>query len=51
MKVPLPPHFSEQETKESGIVKSMGKRDIAEGKSIYGMLDRGKKLKLAQQLS
>ncbi len=40
MKVPVPPHFSEQETKESGTVKRIGKHDIAEGKSIYGTLDR-----------
>lgn len=40
IKVPVPPHFSEQETKESGIVKRAGKHDIAEGKSIYGTLNR-----------
>ena len=36
MKVPTPPHFSEHATKESGIVKRIGKHDIADGKSIYG---------------
>ena len=36
IKVPSPPHFSENATKEAGIVKSAGKYDIAEGKSIYG---------------
>lgn len=35
--VPAPPDFSEAATKESGIVKSAGKRDIAEGKSIFDM--------------
>ena len=40
IKVPVPPHFSEQQTKESGIVKRAGKHDIAEGKSIYGTLDK-----------
>ncbi|MCJ1477539.1 Aromatic/aminoadipate aminotransferase 1 [Lambiella insularis] len=34
-KVPLPPHFSEEETKKTGIVTSAGKHDIAEGKSIF----------------
>lgn len=42
IKVPVPPHLSEQETKEFGIVKSIGKHDIAEGKSIFGMLARGR---------
>ena len=40
IKVPVPPHFSEQETKEFGIVKRIGKQDIAEERSIYGTLDR-----------
>ena len=35
IKVPQPPHFSEAETKSSGVVASAGKHDIAEGKSIY----------------
>ena len=35
VKVPQPPHFSEQETKENGVVKRVGKYDIAEGKGIY----------------
>ena len=36
VKIPRPPHFSEQETVESGIVTSMGKYDIAKGESLYG---------------
>lgn len=36
IKVPLPPHFSEQETKESGVVSTTGKYDVSEGKSLYG---------------
>ncbi len=36
IKVPTPGHFSEEETKETGIVKRAGKHDIAEGKSLYG---------------
>ena len=36
IKVPTPPHFSEEETKASGVTKTIGKRDIAEGKSLYG---------------
>ena len=35
VKVPQPPHFSELETKESGIITSVGKHDIEEGKSLY----------------
>ncbi|SLM40106.1 aromatic aminotransferase [Lasallia pustulata] len=35
IKVPLPPHFSEQETKESGVVSTTGKYDVSEGKSLY----------------
>ncbi|MCJ1343872.1 Aromatic/aminoadipate aminotransferase 1, partial [Peltigera leucophlebia] len=36
IKVPNPPHFSETETREDGILKSAGKHDIAEGRSLYG---------------
>lgn len=35
IKVPVPPHFSEQETKDYGVVKRAGKHDIADGTSIY----------------
>lgn len=37
VKVPKPPHFSEEETKKSGILSTAGKHDFAEGKSIYGL--------------
>lgn len=40
IKVPVPPQFSEQRAEDSAIVKSIGKHDIAEGRSIYGMLAR-----------
>ena len=36
LKVPTPPHFSEHETKETGMMASAGKHDFAEGKSLYG---------------
>ncbi len=36
-KFPQAPHFSEQETQESGIVKRTGKYDIAEGNGIYDL--------------
>jgi len=35
----LPGHFSEEETKESGMVLHAGKHDYAEGKGLYGMED------------
>ena len=35
IKVPRPGHFSEEETRESGVITSAGKRDIAEGRSLY----------------
>ncbi|KAI4139924.1 MAG: hypothetical protein L6R39_006047 [Caloplaca ligustica] len=35
IKVPNPPHFSESETRESGVCVRAGKHDAAEGKSIY----------------
>ena len=37
IKVPTPPHFSESETHEMGVVKRVGKHDIAEGKGIFDM--------------
>ena len=37
VKVPRPPHFSEQETKETGVTMSIGKHDIQEGKSLYDL--------------
>ena len=37
MKIPTPPHFSEQETKKTGTVVSAGKYDVAEGKDIYDL--------------
>lgn len=38
IKVPRPPYFMEDQTKELGIFQSAGKYDIAGGKSIYGEL-------------
>ena len=38
IKVPVPPHFPEQETKDHGVIKKAGKHDIADGTSIYGTL-------------
>ena len=35
-RVPVPPNFSEDSTKETGIVTSIGKHDIAEGKGLFG---------------
>ena len=35
LKVSAPGHFSEEETKSSGVVTSAGKHDIAEGKSLF----------------
>ncbi|KAL8934376.1 MAG: hypothetical protein Q9216_005942 [Gyalolechia sp. 2 TL-2023] len=35
MKVPKPPHFSEPETRDSGVTVRAGKHDVAEGQSIY----------------
>lgn len=37
MKVPKPPHFSEQETKENGQLVRTGKYDASEGKSVYDL--------------
>lgn len=37
LKVPVAPHFSEQETLESGIVRTAGKHDIRNGKSLYDL--------------
>lgn len=36
-KMPIPPHFSEEETKETGVTISIGKHDIDEGKSLYDL--------------
>ena len=37
-KIARPGQFSEEQTKESGQTIRAGKHDIAEGKSIYGMM-------------
>lgn len=37
IKVPTVPHFSEEETKALGVIKTAGKRDIAEGKGLYDL--------------
>lgn len=37
LKVPQPPHFSEEETRESGQVLTIGKYDVKRGKSIYDL--------------
>ena len=37
IKVPAPPHFSEMETAETGVVYSAGKHDVPEGKSLYDL--------------
>lgn len=42
LKVPTPPRFTEQETKETGMTVSAGKHDFAEGKSLYGQQRRNK---------
>ncbi|MCJ1378163.1 Aromatic/aminoadipate aminotransferase 1 [Xylographa soralifera] len=34
-KVPVPPNFSEEDTKDTGIVTSIGKHDIAESKGLF----------------
>ena len=36
-KMPQPPHFSEEETKKTGVTVSIGKHDIEEGKSLYDL--------------
>ena len=36
IKVPTPPGFTPEETKESGTILHAGKHDIKEGKSLYG---------------
>lgn len=36
IKVPTPPGFSPEATRESGTVLHGGKHDIKEGKSVYG---------------
>lgn len=37
VKVPIAPDFSERETLETGVVKTAGKHDIQEGKSLYDL--------------
>ncbi|KAI9806945.1 MAG: Aromatic/aminoadipate aminotransferase 1 [Piccolia ochrophora] len=37
IKVPLAPHFSEEETRDSGTVLTVGKHDVAEGKGHYDL--------------
>jgi aromatic amino acid aminotransferase I / 2-aminoadipate transaminase len=37
VKVPSAPHFSEQETFETGVVQTAGKHDIREGTSLYDL--------------
>ena len=37
IKIPSVPNFSEEETKALGIIKKIGKHDIAEGKGIYDL--------------
>jgi aromatic amino acid aminotransferase I / 2-aminoadipate transaminase len=37
IKVPVAPDFSEQETLETGIVRTAGKHDIREGKSLFDL--------------
>jgi aromatic amino acid aminotransferase I / 2-aminoadipate transaminase len=37
IEVLLPPHFSERETAESGVVRSARKHDIRKGKSLYDL--------------
>jgi len=41
VKVPAVGYFSEEETKESGVILRAGKHDVAEGKSLYGESDGG----------
>lgn len=38
IKIPTGPFFSDDVAKRSEIVQTVGKHDIAEGKSIYGIL-------------
>jgi aromatic amino acid aminotransferase I len=37
VKIPSAPHFTEQETKDSGISLTTGKYDVSEGKSVYDL--------------
>jgi aromatic amino acid aminotransferase I / 2-aminoadipate transaminase len=39
LKVPKAPGFSEEETRVSGTTITAGKRDIKEGKSLFGMIE------------
>jgi aromatic amino acid aminotransferase I / 2-aminoadipate transaminase len=36
-KVPSPPHFSEEDTKLTGVTLTSGKYDVSEGESIYDL--------------
>ncbi|KAJ9223575.1 hypothetical protein DTO271D3_5883 [Paecilomyces variotii] len=37
IKVPTPPHFSEEETQTTGSIAHAGKHDVREGKSVYDL--------------
>lgn len=37
VKVPLAPYFSERETLKTGVIRTAGKHDIREGKSLYDL--------------
>jgi aromatic amino acid aminotransferase I len=37
IKLPTPPHFSEQETRDTGTVVTAGKYDVSQGKSVYDL--------------
>jgi aromatic amino acid aminotransferase I / 2-aminoadipate transaminase len=37
IKVPVAPHFSERETLETGVIRTAGKHDIREGKSLFDL--------------
>ena len=36
VKVPAVPHFSEEKTRESGVLLQTGKHDVSEGKGAFG---------------
>jgi aromatic amino acid aminotransferase I / 2-aminoadipate transaminase len=53
IKVPAPPHFSEEETVKTGVAHSAGKHDIPEGKSLFDLsvaLNYGQAMGAAQML-
>jgi len=37
LKVPKPPNFSEQDTKDNGQTLTIGKYDVREGKSVFDL--------------